>query len=116
MACAAHCLVLPVFGLLAGLHPDAVHGPAWVHAGMIAVAGLIGYATLCRDYREHSRPSPLLFLTAGLALMTAGHWTLRGATAAASGAAGAVLVIAAQWANRRLSASCCPERRQEARR
>lgn len=107
LACAVHCAALPLFAGWAGLGRTHAPGGLWLEAGMIGGAAVIGAFTLSAGYRRHRRVLPLFLLTAGLAILSAAHLEALHSVEATAGVIGALLLLAAQWSNRRCASGCC---------
>ncbi|MCP9496933.1 MAG: MerC domain-containing protein [Pyrinomonadaceae bacterium MAG19_C2-C3] len=108
--CAVHCAVMPALvGLLPllGLGVIADERVEWT---LVAVAALVGMASLLPTYfRHHGRATPLLIFAAGLTLIFVGKTLFeeRATLEAASVVAGALTVAIAHFVNRRLCRACC---------
>lgn len=106
LACAVHCAALP---LLAGALGVGHHHPGegWLEPALIGSAALVGLFTVGSSYRRHGRPLPLGLLIAGIAVLVAGHSASFPVAESVTGLAGALLLLAAQWTNRRSNPPCC---------
>ena len=108
--CAVHCLALPVLAATLSVSEHAHDTPLAhpiVEGSLLGIAAFIGYATLGHAYFVHRRPTPLLLLTLGLALMVAAHFLAHGPVGLAGTVIGAGMLIGAQVINRRCPAPCC---------
>ncbi len=102
--CLLHCLLLPVgLGLapvISGLSGEALHGPAWLHWALIAIAAPVSVYALWRGIEVHGDQLPWKLAALGFALMSTG------ALAHGFGAAeqlltvlGGLVVALAHWKN-----------------
>jgi hypothetical protein len=108
LACAVHCLALPLLAALAFVGEDHFLHHPWLEGSVIGGAALVGYLTLGTAYRRHRRPLPLAVLTAGLLLLGMGHLYLPEGAGTLTAVAGALALVSAQLLNRRWTAACCP--------
>lgn len=74
--CLLHCLLLPLALALApavtGLAGDLLHGPAWVHWLLLAVAAPVSVQALRRGMDVHGDPDPWRLALLGFGLMAIG--------------------------------------------
>jgi hypothetical protein len=102
--CLLHCLLLPVgLGLapaVSGLSADALHGPAWVHWGLLLLAAPFSVYALWRGMDAHGDSLPWKLALAGFALMAAGALS-HGHVISEQllTVAGGLVVAAAHWRN-----------------
>lgn len=104
--CLMHCLALPLAALLptgllmGGISVHALHGPHWLHWGLLLLALPVSLLALCHGWRAHGRKLPLLLALPGFALMGAGA-SLHGAGWLESvlTVAGGLVIALAHWRN-----------------
>lgn len=74
--CLLHCLLLPLgLGLvpvIGGLSGEALHGPAWVHWALLALAAPVSIHALRRGVESHGDHRPWKLALAGFLLMALG--------------------------------------------
>lgn len=109
LACAVHCLVMPLLiGVLPVLGLGLLTEP-WLEWSLIVFTGVIGLLTLLPSYRRrHHRPQPLALFTLGFGLiLTAKLLTAEGSSLETSGlVTGALFVAGANLTNHRLVHTC----------
>jgi len=112
LACAVHCMALPLVAGAAAAAPSHLTGMHWLEVAMVAIAAVIGYRALGAGYHRHRRLLPFALLTVGLAMIGLGHLGHVGHVGHASEPSwmpvlGALSVAAAQLLNLRLRTVCC---------
>jgi hypothetical protein len=104
LACAVHCLVVPLLAaglpLVAGVSPTLLHHPALELAFVVVVLGGAAFTGFW-GFRSHRDARVLAVLLAGVALYVVGH-ALDGWSASALSVVGALLLAAASFASARL--------------
>jgi hypothetical protein len=74
--CLLHCLLFPLgLGLapmLSGLSGDVLHGPVWVHWGLLVLAAPVSVYALWRGMEVHGDGRPWKLALLGFVLMAAG--------------------------------------------
>ena len=105
LACAVHCLVVPLLAaglpLVAGASPALLHHPALELAFVAVVLGGAAF-TAFWGFRSHRDPRVLAVLFAGVMLYVVGH-ALDGWSASALSIVGALLLAATSFASARLT-------------
>lgn len=96
--CAVHCLAGLVFVTMLGLGGGVLLDPS-IHRAGLAIALVVGGATIGLGAIRHGRRLPLLLGTAGLSLMGVALWAGHSAYEAALTIAGVVLVATAHFVN-----------------
>jgi uncharacterized membrane protein YfcA len=71
-ACVVHCLVTPVLLSLLAVYAHFLPSEEHTHRVLAVVVTLLGALALLTGYRRHKRPSVLLLMAAGLALICGG--------------------------------------------
>ncbi len=114
LACAVHCLAMPLLiGVLPLLGLSLLTEP-WLEWSLIGFTGAIGVLTLLPSYRrQHRRPQPLALFALGFGLiLIAKLLTQEGSSLETSGlVAGALFVAGANLTNHRFVHTCASCRR-----
>ncbi len=77
--CLLHCLLLPLgLGLapmISGLSDTLLHGPVWVHWGLLALAAPVSVYALWRGVEVHGDGRPWKLALLGFLMMAVGAWS-----------------------------------------
>ncbi len=102
--CLVHCLLMPLgLGLapaVSALGPVDLHGPAWLHWALLALAAPVSLLALRRGIAVHGDERPWLLAALGFLLMAAGALAHgAGPAEQALTVAGGLVVAGAHWRN-----------------
>ncbi|OWY20826.1 MerC domain-containing protein [Sphingobacteriales bacterium UPWRP_1] len=103
LLCAVHCMALPLLLMAGSFAAVSVLSNPWMELGLLPVGFAIAGWVLYKDYRLHSRKMPLLLFMFGVVAGVVGlifHFHLFIGV-------GALLVMAAQFANFRVHKVYC---------
>lgn len=106
LACAVHCVALPLLAAVLPLAGAAVHYEPLEYL-LLGATPVVGLAALYRGYRyQHRRIRPSVLFIIGFALLMAGHFWFPHEWELAGIALGAGLLIAAHIDNIRFCKKC----------
>lgn len=106
LACAVHCVALPLLAAVLPLAGAAVHYEPLEYL-LLGATPVVGLLALYRGYRyQHRRIRPSVLFIAGFALLMAGHFWFPEAWELTGIAVGAGLLIAAHIDNIRFCRKC----------
>lgn len=106
LACAVHCVALPLVAAVLPLAGAAVHYEPLEYV-LLGATPVVGLAALYRGYRyQHRRFRPSLLFVIGFALLIAGHFWFPHSLELTAIALGAGLLVAAHVDNIRFCRKC----------
>lgn len=106
LACAVHCMSVPVLLSLLPVVGLGVLGDESVEALFLVMSSILAVASLCWGYRLHRRVRTFLLLGAAMAFIAAGRFLVGDGLESICVVMGAGLLASGHFVNRRLCTAC----------